>query len=48
MIHRLYHQLRYRLWPKCCCRELRVAPGTRTELAGVSHGDTPCFHVETT
>jgi len=28
---------------KCACGEMRVARGTRTELAGVSHGESPCF-----
>jgi hypothetical protein len=34
-------------WPWCQCGSMRIAPGTRTELAGVSHGETPCFECNT-
>ena len=30
-------------WARCECGKTWVAPGTRTEIAGVSHGETPCF-----
>lgn len=32
------------LWPTCMCGQMKVAPGTRTELSGVNHGETQCFH----
>lgn len=46
MIDRLMRWWYVRHWPRCACGQMRVAPGTRTELAGVSHGHTPCFHCD--
>lgn len=36
-----------RTWPRCSCGVYYVAPGTRTEIGGVSHGDTPCYYINT-
>lgn len=30
----------------CSCGEIRISKGTRTEINGVSHGETPCFECD--
>lgn len=42
ILRRIRWRLRTR---KCACGQIRIIPGTRTEVIGVSHGDTPCYHI---
>lgn len=33
-------------WPLCACGAMPVAPGTRTEVRSVSHGEMPCYLID--
>ena len=46
-MNRLTHWWNQRRWPRCACGEMRVAPHSRTELAGTSHGHIICYPCDT-